>query len=307
MKLPRLLVAALAGVLALSSLAAHAQARGRGRYERGERRGLISGKTTQERQREERERQREEQRRKAEELREKREEERRAKAEKRKAEAQARALAAQKAQAARSQRPAARKPARKGGDAAKDDEAAEKEAAQLLEEAEKQFAENQLVPGVQTLREVLADYGTTAAARAAQARLDQLMALESLGPAILLGEGHAFFDESRYHRALTKYAEVLERFPESDQAAEARARIQQIREEDLLSQTVYTPEELEDARLWLLVGNIHLENDRAAQAKSAYRKVLEHYPGCRYAEEAEEQLEAMSKAQAEAPGGEQGA
>ncbi|MBM4034219.1 MAG: tetratricopeptide repeat protein [Planctomycetes bacterium] len=191
-------------------------------------------------------------------------------------------------------RPAAPKPtAAKPGTTPQDDEAREAEATKLREDADKaleQGTEESIVAGAGILREILSDYGDTDAASSAQQQLDLLLADPKLGPMILLAEAQAEFDAQHYRKARNKFQELLVRFPNSAQAADARARLAEIDQNDLLKKSVYTDAELEDARLWYLSGNIHLENGRKGDAASAYRKVIEEYPGCRYAVLAEEKL-----------------
>lgn len=195
------------------------------------------------------------------------------------------------AQAQPRPRPAAA--TRRPGTPTKTDEAREGEATKLLEQANAAFdkgTEDDLIAGAGILRQLLADYGGTAAASSAQQQLDLLLSHKDYGPIILLAEAQEEFDAQRYRRARNKFSELLERFPNSEQAAEARAKLEEIVRDDLLRKTAYTDEELEDARLWFLAGNIHLENGRAGEAAAAYRRVIEEYPGCRYAVMAEEKL-----------------
>jgi len=248
-----------------------------------------------------RKKQLEEKKKKEEEAR-KRAEERKKKQEDKKKAAQAKKKEAQDRKKAQQQKTArkaapARKTARKpatGGPAKKNGEQADAEAAKLYEQAEKLFEEGELLPGAKLLRQCIADYEGSEPAKDAQARLDQLLALEPYGPMILHAEADELFGAQRYRRALNKYHELLASFPNSEQAAEARTRLAEIRDGDLLSKTVYTEEELEDARLWFLVGNIHHENQRIDDATTAWRKVVENFPGCRYAKQAEQKLAAAS-------------
>jgi len=183
--------------------------------------------------------------------------------------------------------------AKKTGTGAKTDDAREGEAAKLREQADKAFEkgdEEGLLAGATLLRQVLADYDGTDAAASAQQQLDLLLADEQLGPMILLAEAQEEFDAQHYRKARNKFNELVQRYPKAEQAAEGRSKLAEIERDDLLKKTVYTDEELEDARLWFLSGSIHLENGRAAEAVSAYRKVIEEYPGCRYALLAEGKL-----------------
>jgi hypothetical protein len=294
MKLARALSLALGGIAALAFTASPAQARNS--RDRRERRGIMSDRTKDEREKDDRERKREETRKQAEERKKQKEEKKKAEAEQRKAAAEKRKAVeeeARKARAAARAKPAEARAAKAKPERAADDEADEKAAAKLVADAEKEFADGNLLPGVTLLREALQNHRGTEAAEAAQARLDQLLALEPFGPTILLGEGEECFAERRYRQALNKYNELLQRFPNSEQAATGQQRIAEIRDGDLLSQSVYSPEELEDARLWLLVGNIHLENGRRGEATAAYRKVIEEFPGCRFAKQATEMLAAV--------------
>jgi len=215
-----------------------------------------------------------------------------------KKEAKKKALA-EKREAARKKTAQAPKPARKPKKAeapkkqakAKDTGA---DAAKLYEQAEAAFEKGELLPGVALLRQVLAEHEGSDAARLAEDRLDQLLGDERFGPMIVHGEAEELFAVQRYRQALHRYNKLIATYPDSEQAPEAQKRIAEIRDGDLLSKTVYSDEELADARFWLLVGNIHLENQRHADAAAAYRKVVENYPGCPYATQAEQKLAATS-------------
>ncbi len=301
MRMPRVVAVLALCAAALAVLACPAAARGARRSNNnnnrrnteGGRYRIISGdrETDQDR----RKRQQEEKRAKEQEQREAEREQKRAQQEKKKAAEQAKRDAAQQAK----QRLAAKakttrtKPKAKGGKAkgaAKDDDQGEAEAAQLCEQAEALFEEGELLPGVALLRQCIGDYGGSDPAKGAETRLAQLLEHEKLGPMILHGEGEELFGSQRYRRAWSKFGELLDKFPDCEQAAAAAGRLAEIREGDLLSKTVYTDEELEDARFWLLVGNIHSENRRAGDALAAWRRVIEQFPGCPYAEQAEGKL-----------------
>lgn len=190
-------------------------------------------------------------------------------------------------------KPTAPKPPKGPTAGPKADDALEQEAARLLAQANASFdqgTEAGLLAGARTLREILANYDGTAAAAKAKEHLELLLKHQEYGPMILLAAAQEEFDAQHYRKARNKFQELLARFPNSAQAAEARAKLEEIEKNDLLKKTVYTDEELEDARLWFLAGNIHLENGRKAEAASAYRRVIEEYPGCRYAVMAEEKL-----------------
>jgi len=298
MRLSRVLRLVVASVTVLVLLVDDAEARGssRNRSNRnrndGGRYRLIEGDDDSKRRREdERKKKREEEQRKKEETRKQKEEERKraqeekkqaAEAKKREAAEKAKERSAAKAKAKGTPKAAARM----------NDQQGEQEAAQFVEQAEAQFQEGELLPGVALLRQCLEDYGGTDAAKTADARLAQLLEHEKFGPMVLLGEAEEFFGAQRYRKAWNRYNELLSRFPDSEQGAEASKRLAEIREGDLLSKTVYTGEELEDARFWLLVGNIHAENERLGEAKAAWQRVVEDFPGCPYARKAEGQLTA---------------
>jgi len=298
MTLSRVLRLVVASVAALVLLVDGAQARGSSRNRsnrnnRGRYRLIEDDDDSKTRREEERKKKREEEQRKKEEARKQKEQERKRAQEERKQAAEAKKREA--AEKAKEKAAAKAKTKDKGTSEAaarKNDQQDEQEAAQLVEQAEAQFQEGELLPGVALLRQCLDDYGDTDAAKAADARLAQLIDHEKLGPMVLLGEAEELFGAQRYRKAWNKYSELLSRFPDSEQAAEASKRLAEIREGDLLSKTVYTEEELEDARFWLLVGNIHAENERLGEAKAAWRKVVEDFPGCPYAKQAEGQLTA---------------
>jgi len=257
---------------------------------------LIGGDKDEQKRREEKRKKEEEARRRAQEQARKKQEEARKKQEQARKQAAARraappksAAAAPKAAAAARRKAAAT--AKKK--AAKSDEAREAEAAKLREQADKAFEkgdEDGLCAGVALLRQVIADYDGTDAAASAERQLDLLLEDKQLGPIIMLAEAQSEFDSMRYRRARNKFQALVQRFPDSEQAATARERLAEIERDDLLKKSLYTDEELEDARLWFLAGNIHLENGREAEALSAYRHVIEEYPGCRYARLAEQKL-----------------
>ncbi|MBM4038350.1 MAG: tetratricopeptide repeat protein [Planctomycetes bacterium] len=282
-------------VAAFALFAPSAQARSSrnssGRY--GEKYRLIEGDSDDAR---ERERKREEERRKREEeaAKKKAEAEAKKKADDAKRTAAAKPAAPAKPPAPAKPKPttAARKPS-KPGTGAKTDDAREAEAAKLREQADKEFEkgnEEGLLAGAQLLRQILTDYDGTDAAASAQQQMDLLLADEQLGPIILLAEAQEEFDAQHYRKARNKFQALVQRYPKSEQAAAARARLAEIERDDLLKKTVYTEEELEEARLWFLAGNIHLENGRKGEAAAAYRRVVEEYPGCRYAVLSEEKL-----------------
>mgnify|MGYP000094315028 FL=1 len=254
---------------------------------------LIEGDTDSQKEREERRKKEEEQRKQQEEARKKQEEARKEAAAKK---AEAAKEAAKPKPTAKPTVAAKPKPAAAGtksGTGAKTDEAREAEASKLREQANKDFEkgdEEGLLAGAKALRQLVAEYDGTAAAQSAQQQLDLLLADAQLGPMILLAEAQEEFDAMRYRRARNKFQALAQRFPNSEQGATARARLAEIEQNDLLKKSVYTDEELEDARLWYLAGNIHLENGRKGEAASAYRRVVEEYPGCRYAVLAEERL-----------------
>jgi colicin import membrane protein len=263
--------------------------------------GLDRSRTREDRAREqekarEEERQKEEQRKKEEALKKE--------AEAKKTEAEAKKREEAKAKAARVSKPTppAQKTASKATppkDGGKDaTEAKEAEAAKLCDQAEAKFADGKLesvLEGTQLLRQTINEFPGTEAAARAETRLEQLLANEAVGPAILAAEANGYFTAQRYRKAQNAYQELLQRFPNCEQAAEANQRLAEIRDGDLLSKTAYTQEELADARLWFLAGSIHLENARLADALSAWRKVIEDYPGCRYATEAAGRLAVAAK------------
>lgn len=287
-----LLVALPSAALARSSRRDNRRDRYNGPYR------LIEGKRSDSKKRDQQEQQKrkqqlEDQKRQMEERQRQREE-----AVKRLEEMRKRALEAQKkaAQAtAGKPKTAKRAPAKKAGPGpqAQTAEEREQEAQKLLDEAFAQLKKGEadvLLPAVQTLRQVASDYGETPAAVKAEAQLDLLLSTEPFGPIILQAEGEEMFGAQRYRCAQNKYRALLQRFPTSDQAAKARRRLAEIADNDLLSKSVYTDEELEDARLWFLAGAIHLQNGRKNEAIEAFRKVAEEYPGSRYAVMAKEKL-----------------
>ncbi len=294
----------LLALLAFLAAAPAAQARSYRRTDRRDRysgpRRLISGERSDSKRRKQQEQEKrkkllEEQKRQMEERQRQREE-----AIKRLEEMRKRALETQKKATQRTARkPAPSRPAAKKSSPAPQAQSAdqrEQEAQQLLDQAFALLQKGEadaLVPAVQTLRQIVADYGETPAAVKAEAQLDLLLTTEPFGPIILLGEGEEMFNARRYRCAQNKYRALLQRFPDSSQAAKARERLAEIKENDLLSKSVYTDEELEDARLWFLAGAIHLQNGRKNEAIAAFRKVAEEYPGSRYAIMAKEKLESI--------------
>jgi len=223
---------------------------------------------------------------------------RKASVEKAKQAQQARQKAAQaKAKAKATKKVAARKGGKKAGKGGKTPtgDEREEEAATLREDADKAFDKGELLPGVKLLRQIVDEYGGTDAEKSAESQLDLLLSQEPFGPMILLGEGEERFGEMRYRCARNKFAALVQRFPRSEQAEAGRKRLDEIRDNDLLSKSLYTDEEIEDARLWFLAGSIHLENGRRGEAVSAYRRVIEEYPGCRFAKMAEEKLAAAQQ------------
>lgn len=284
---------------ALALLATSADARGarnnnnnrNGNNSRGGRYRLIDDEADPRKQREEelKKKQEEAQKKKEEAARRKQEQEQK-KAEAKKKQEDAKQLAAQKTK----ERVAAKPKAKGGNEAvAKKDGQGDEEAGKLYEEAEGAFEKGELLPGVALLRQCIEEHEGTEGAKQAEARLNQLLGMEPHGAVILLGEAEGLFGEQRYRRALNKYGELLAQWPQSEQAAEASKRVAEIRDGDLLSKTVYSDEELKDARFWLLVGNIHGENARGGEATAAWRKVVEDYPGCSYAKQAEMKLAAV--------------
>ncbi len=236
-------------------------------------------KKEREEQREAREKAREEQERKEEEerkAREARREERR-----KQAEQEAKEAAARRQEAA----------AERKADAKADEQAAEK----LYGEAEAQLNEGNLLPGVKLLRQAVEEYPATTAGDQAKQWLDYLTTQPEWGSRILFQEAEEAFDAQRYRQAQNRYLTLLEQYPKSEQAEAAKERLAEIETHDLLSKTKYTEEELEEARLWFLAGNIHLENGRRQEARAAYRTAIENYPGCRYAKQAEEKVADMSE------------
>ena len=221
---------------------------------------------------------------------------RKASVEKAKQAQQARQKAAQ-AKAKATKKVAARKGGKKAGKGGKTPtgDEREEEAATLREDADKAFDKGELLPGVKLLRQIVDEYGGTDAEKSAESQLDLLLSQEPFGPMILLGEGEERFGEMRYRCARNKFAALVQRFPRSEQAEAGRKRLDEIRDNDLLSKSLYTDEEIEDARLWFLAGSIHLENGRRGEAVSAYRRVIEEYPGCRFAKMAEEKLAAAQQ------------
>jgi len=282
MKLLRILGGMLAFAAVLGFVANSAQARSSGNrnnrndgYSSGPRR-LINPDDENDKQKEEEKRKKEEEAKKLD--------------QQRKQQAQAAKKAAapkpQPAKQAVAQKPKAAAPAKKpakAGNAQKTDDDLEKEADKLRAQADAAFDKGELMPGVKLLRQLTADYDGTSASKSAQDQLDLLLGTEPYGAMILSAEGDELFGEQHYRRAWNKYRALLARFPKSDQADAARKRLAEIDEGDLLSKSVYTEEELEDARLWFLAGNIHLENGRKPEAADAYRKVIEDYPGCHFA------------------------
>jgi tetratricopeptide (TPR) repeat protein len=176
-----------------------------------------------------------------------------------------------------------------------DTAAREKGAAELLGKAEAELGEGKLLSGVALLRQAVEGFAGTPAAEEAERWLAHLLAQEKHGTVIYLGEAEELFEAQRYRQAQNKYLTLLAKFPKSEQADAARERLAEIKEGDLLSKTAYTTEELEDARLWFLAGNIHLENGRRTKAVNAYRKAIEGYPGCPYAEQAAEKVAALRR------------
>jgi len=271
-----------------------AQARGSRRNSSG--RGIVGSSDRNE----ERERKAEERRKKSEEESKQRTEETKKRTEDRKKEVEARHKEAiEKAKAATAKKAAPTKPKTAQGPkknssgtakAGASADQREGEAAKLREQAEAQFEKGELIAGVKLLRQAIEECDGTQAAVGCEDRLEQLVATEPFGSMILLGEGEELFGQARYRRAWNKYRALLQRYPNSEQAAEARKRLDEIEANDLLSKTVYTDEELEDARLWFLAGSIHLENGRKSEATAAYQKVIEEYPGCRFANMAKEKL-----------------
>ena len=289
----RVLIFLCTCAMALAFLVTSAAARGsssrsnRGGDSRGGRYRLIEDDD--DKREKERKKEGEEQRKKKKEEAKKRAEEREAK---KKAREEKKKAAKQKPKRT-AEKPKAPKKPDKSAAPRKKTKDAEAEATKLCEEAEAAFEKGELLPGVKLLRQVMAEHEGTDAAKQAEDRLGQLLGDERLGPMILLGEAEELFAAQRYRRAFYKYNKLLASFPGGEQAADAGKRLAEIRDGDLLSKTVYTDEELADARFWLLVGNIHLENDRHGEASAAYRKVVEDYPGCPYARQAGEKLAAI--------------
>jgi tetratricopeptide (TPR) repeat protein len=229
--------------------------------------------------REAREKAREEQERKEEEQRKAREAQRQER--RKQAEQEAKEAAARRQEAA----------AERKADAKADEQAAEK----LYSEAEAQLNEGNLLPGVKLLRQAAEEYPTTTAGDQAKQWLDYLTTQPEWGSRILFQEAEEAFDAQRYRQAQNRYLTLLEQYPQGEQAKAAKERLAEIETNDLLSKTKYTEEELEEARLWFLAGNIHLENGRRQEARAAYRTTIENYPGCRYAKQAEEKVAEMSE------------
>ncbi|NQT86831.1 hypothetical protein HQ560_08715 [bacterium] len=268
----------------------------------GERRGIINDNTKNEREKEKKEqKKKEEEKRRADDKR-KKDEAKRAADEKKKqiAEKKKQAIAdAKKAVAekrkANAQKAAERKAGgKKGGEGpAKDPSFKEAEAEKMVAAAEEAFSSGKVsdvLKGVELLRTVTSEFGGTSVGPVAAERLEQLLSHQAIGPVVFAAEADQYFGAARYRQALNKYNELLARFPTSEQGAAAGERIAEIRDGDLLSKTVYTEGEIEDARLWYLAGSIHLENGRETEAASAWRRVIENYPGCPYAQRAETRL-----------------
>jgi hypothetical protein len=308
MRLYPLFLALLTGMLLFpdAALAASRRNAGRNNYgpiRPGERRGIINNDTKRDRDQKKREEAKKKEAERREEEKRKKEEKKRADAEKKKQLEEKRKQAIADAKKAQDEQRKARmakakaaksgdKDKAKGGD--KDDSFKEAEAEKMVAAAEEAFASGKIddvLKGVELLRHVTDELGGTAPASIAAKRLDQLLSHPSVGPAVLVAEGDQYFGAARYRQALNKYNELLAKFPEAEQAANAAARIAEVRENDLLSKTVYTEEELEDARLWFLAGSIHQENGREAEAKSSWRRVVEFYPGSPYASRAESKLQ----------------
>lgn len=310
MRCPRILLASFALVAALLLLADAAQARSSRRNNRNDRnsRGftgrIIYPEDGDRRKRddERKKKQQEETRKRAEERKQKAAEKKREQEEKKKAAEAKRKEQLEKTKKAREERLAkakARKTAKPKGDGpakgGADGEEREAAAAEALEQAEAAFGEKKLLEGVKLLRQAADEGAGTASGREAADWLADLCSNETVGPAIFLGEAEELFEARRYRRAMSKYNELLAKFPKGEQADEARKRLTEIDENDLLSKTEYTQEELEDARLWYLAGNIHGENRRKGDAMAAYRHAIENYPGCPYAVQAEEKLAALRR------------
>jgi hypothetical protein len=286
-------------------MAGPAMARGntrRGGNDR-ERRGIINDDTKRERDQKKREEAKRRESERREEEKRKKEEKKRADAEKKKQleDKRKQAIAdAKKAQEEQRKARLAKAKAAKGGGkdkakgGGKDASFKEAEAEKMVAAAEEALASgtiDDLLKGVELLRHVTTELGGTAPASLAAKRLDQLLNHPVVGPAALGAEADQYFGAARYRQALNKYNELLAKFPESEQGAQAAERIAEIRDNDLLSKTVYTEEELEDARLWFLAGSIHLENGRETEAKHSWRRVVEFYPGSPYAKRAESKLQ----------------
>ena len=173
----------------------------------------------------------------------------------------------------------------------------ETKATERLQEGEDLQAQGKLGSAVRAYRECIRKFrGTDAAEKAT----DHLIALrkdtevrERLSAVLgrkLLATGKAAMEAGRYAEAAEAFDAIIARYPKTEQAAEAKTLRKKLDSDPDIAQRIREDRVSGDATRLLAIADGLRRNKRPRKALAEYRKVVERFPGTRFAATAKKRI-----------------
>lgn len=168
-------------------------------------------------------------------------------------------------------------------------------AQKALETALQKEADGDIMGAMDSLGNVRATYSGTPEADQARTRLAALARDPRIACERAFRNAQRYEKSKQMYRALKAYELIASRYEGMPLAAKAAERVQSIRSDKELMESLLGEEETRSARGWVIIGNIHALNNRPEAAKKYYGMVLDRYPDSKYARQAERGIAKLSK------------
>ena len=175
-----------------------------------------------------------------------------------------------------------------------------------VDEANALVKEKKYVEAAELLRGLAEQFADTEVGRKARLRLMGLRRRPDVSAAIqqdqwqreaeaMLARADGLAEQKRYAQSVERYKLVTMLYGRTDAGTKARQKVRQLAGDEQLAAQIREQKATRQAVGWLSIARSYARIGRDARARTFYKKIVEAYPGTRYAETARQEMQNLSR------------
>jgi len=175
-----------------------------------------------------------------------------------------------------------------------------------LDEAQSLLKEKEYVVAAELLRGLAEQFADTKVGRKARARLIALRRQPGASSALqqeqwrqeaeaMLARADVLVEQERYAQAVKRYKLVTMLYSRTDAGAKARQKARQLEADEQIAAQIREQKATRQAVGWLSIARSYARIGRDARARTTYKKLIRTYPDTRYADDARQEMQNLSR------------